>query len=134
MSIFPRSYAKGKLLFVVAFYSRPWEDSILWRGEPFWKPGRISSLQSPPTVPFNSPKLVEMRAWRGCLNQFERPGRGQICAEEHACLGDPGQSGRWIRHHFQPLKTRLRATEIKLPAIQLLGRGGWKLSRAEGKM
>jgi hypothetical protein len=35
--IFPRSYAKGNSLFVIAFYSRPWEDSFLTKLE---LPGR----------------------------------------------------------------------------------------------
>ena len=135
MSIFPRSYAKGKLLFVVAFYSRPWEDSILWRGEPFWQARRISILQSPPRrCPSTRPARGEARVWRGCLINLIRPAPLQICARAYACPGDPGQSGRWICHRFQPLKTRLGASEFKLPAIQLLGGGGMELSIGEGKM
>jgi hypothetical protein len=65
--IFPRSYAKGNSLFVIAFYSRPWQDSFLWRGEIFWQARRISSLQSPPRrCPSTRPARGDARVWRGC--------------------------------------------------------------------
>ena len=62
------------------------------------------------------------------------PGARRTVRESDACPGDPGQSGRWIRQHFHPEKSRLGTREKDLLRIHLLEKHLRELSIPEGKM